>query len=566
MKKIKEHKANWLKHIGVMVLLMISASSCKEYLEVEPYSDWNADEFYSNEDEIEIALAGIYSILASDEVYGQAMTIIMESGTDEGYYNRRYNENWTVGLYRHTAADNYVAGLWKTLYSCINQVNLFEEKMDRSAFEEEVANQYLAEVRFLRALAYANLTNWYGEVPLKLTPVTDQSDNDQAVATLGELYAQIIADYTFATEHLLRASDPNYIPGRANKAAAHGLLARVYLKMSGYPLFENHYEDVMAQCDSVFADGYHGLTQATGTNDGYREHFLNYIENTYSPQESLFEVSFSYLGELGLTVHGRLGGLNGVVFGYGGGQEGYPSAYAMYNASPVMDNIYDDPDDVRLAWNVASYQYTNGGDIKRVTGPLATQHCPAKYRRWEPLDWADLDITPASGTLEPYKILETASTLNRNFTSINFPVLRYSDVLLMYAEAANEHNGTPTVKALESLNQVRNRAGLANIETIAPVVATNHDLFFKEIVDERLRELCFEGVRKHDLIRWELLDDKLAETAAAIKASPDYNPGNEDQNAFLRASNNFDPSKHLSLPYPLQEVTINKLLAQKTGW
>lgn len=552
-------------HFIIAILVIGGMTSSCDHLDVTPESNWGVDEFYSNETEAEIALSGIYSLLATDNVYGQSLSIIMESGTDEGYYNRRYNENWTVGLYRHTAADNYVKNLWTNLYSSINMANMFNEKLKKSAFEEEEYNRLLAEARFLRGLCYFHLVNWYGDVPLRLNFTKDQSDNHLAPSPMKQVYEQVVEDLQFASEHLYHANNPNYEAGRANKMAAHGLLARVYLKMSGYPLKEDHYQDVIEECEVIINDAWHGLHQSAGDNLGYRKHFLSYIENNYDARESLFEISFSYLRELGISVDGRIGAINGVAFSYGGGQDGYPASYAMYNTTPNHRNAYDE-NDKRKDWNIANYQYTKKGDIIEVTSAMAPQFCPGKFRRWEPMNWEDLTNTPASGTTEPYLVLEKVPTLSKNFTSINFPVIRYADVLLMYAEAANEINNGPTAKAIEYLNAVRERAGLGTIETEKPGAIANHTNFFNEIVDERLRELCFEGLRKQDLIRWELLGTKLAETNASIKGDPDFISTNESHRAYLRSGNYFDESKHLSLPYPSQEVAINNELNQKAGW
>jgi len=562
--------------------LLALGTSCSDFLDEEPQSTWGIDDFYNNSTEADIALAGIYSIYASDNLYGQAMSVIMESGTDEGYYNRRYNDAWTVGLYRHTSADNYVQNLWTSLYQIINLSNIFIERLNKTEFEDQEYNQYIAEAKFLRAQAYSLLVDWYEEVPLRLTPTLDQSANQMAASSLEDLYDQIISDFTFASENLLKMSNSNYTPGRANALAANGLMARAYLKMAGYPLYdETKYALALEQCEIVINSGEHSLTPSTTEiqidpdtgedkivtlTDGYRTHFLNYIENTYDTQESLFEISFKYLRENGIDVHGRIGGINGVPFSYGGGDDGYPGAIAMFNTTPVLHDSYvSNNDSIRKAWNVPAMLYTSSGDARAVTSKLSVSYCPGKYRRWEPTDFDDLTNTPENGQIEPYTLLEANATPNRNFTGVNFPVLRYADILLMSAEAENALNG-PTSIAKGYLNQVRQRAGVANIDDVRAGDVASQQGFQNEIVDARLREFCFEGLRKHDLIRWNLLESKLNYLNEAIKGDPNYNANNEDQQAFLRAGNNFDPTKHMSLPYPLQEVNINDLLDQKPGW
>lgn len=559
---MKKHK---IIYLVLIIFLGLISSGCQDFLNEEPQSTWGVDPFYSSTSEAEIALAGIYSVFAADKLYGQTFTIKMASGTDEGYYNRRYNEGWTVGLYRHTASDILVKDFWAELYEAINLSNLFIEnlKIETTPEDSTEYKRFIAEARFLRGHSYFLLTSWFNEIPLQLTSTANQESNHLPLSSLEDVYAQIIDDFTYATVHLLHPENPEYVPGKANKMAAHGLLARTYLKMAGNPMNDaSKYTLVKDQCDSIISDGYHALNTTDG--NGYRNHFLSYIQNVYDTQESLFEISFAYLREMGITVHGRIGALNGLKFDYGAGVDGYPGAYAMLNASPLLKSIYS-PDDLRKTWNFAEFMYSGNGDARAMTDPLALQYGPGKYRRWEPANFDDLDNSPPAGVTEPYILLEAVTNPSKNFTSINFPVLRYSDVLLMYAEADNEING-PTPTAISYLNEVRNRAGLGNIEVDTPEAVASKENFFNELVDERSRELCFEALRKQDLIRWGLLGEKLALQNAFIQGMSKFRNTNEQHKSYLRAGNFFDETKHLSLPYPLQEVALNDLLEQKSGW
>lgn len=548
-----------------IILLSIMILGCDDYLDVTPGSVWESGSFYSTPQEAEIALAGIYGVLADDGGYGRE-EIILGAGTDEYFYNRRFNENWAVSLFRNTSADQFSFNYWTTMYEAINLANLFIESIDRSSFEtDEAYNALVAEARFLRALSYFNLSNFWNEVPLRLTSSKTQEDNNVPAAPLAEVYEAIVEDFTFASEHLPHPVDAGYIQGRAHKLAAHGLLARVYLKMSGYPFKEPHYQQAIAHCEAVINDGYHSLITSSDTT-GYRQVFLDIIGGVYNMREVMFEISFQNLRDQGLggTTIGRHGSLNGINFG-SSNTLGDPNGFAQAGVYPILAGLYDQVNDKRYLWNIATFKRIGTGDIVRVTDELAIRDfCPAKYKRWEPLDYADIDI---DGTNENFVTLEnSASELNRNFTSVNFPVLRYSDILLMYAEASNELNNGPSALAIQYLNEVRNRAGLDDIEVEKPAVTADKGLFFEELVDERTRELCFEGVRRHDLIRWELLGDKLGEVEAFVEGHPNFVASNADHQAALRGPNNFDINIHLSLPYPLVEVTVNQLLDQKQEW
>ncbi len=592
-----------IKHIIVGILGCFTIISCEDFLEVTPESTLGVDSFYRNTSEAEIALSGIYSILADDDVYGEVLGIIMDTGTDEAYYNRRFNEAWTVGLYRHTTADRFIERLWTGLYEAINLCNLFIEQLDESSFESEEFNRLLAEARFLRAHSYQILASRYEEVPMPLSSTKNLSSNDLAVSSLETIYDQIESDFLFAATHLYNVNDQGYIEGRANAMAARGLLARVYLKMAGFPLKDvTKYEKAKEQCQIIMESNIHSLVPSTfeavvvneeearvATEDGYRNLFLNYIQNTYDTRESIFEISFRYLRDQGLFTDGRFGAINGIPFGFGGGGPGFPFSFALVNTTPTLRDAFKD-NDVRKAWNIANFFYNNRGDALRPRNALVRDFTPGKYRRWEPVNFDDLDFNPSNFNAgvtinpeteqpytqeeidrllpEPFILLEDNSNPSRNFTGINFPVLRYSDVLLMFAEADNKINGGPTASAIDALNQVRERAGLLPIadDTDAAIALESEQTFFDEIVEERFRELCFEGLRLHDLIRWELLDERLKKLQNDIINDDAFSPTNADHQAFQRSQINFDITRHLSLPYPLQEVNLNAELDQKEEW
>ncbi len=549
----------------VAVTFILSLVSCNDFLDVKPKSNWDINGFYRNETEVDMALAGIYSFFADDQVYGSYI-MRFNSGTDESYYNRRYNDGWPVGLYRVTPSTVEVKQFWLKLYTAINHCNIFEKMVEKGDFSDKDKNRYLAEERFLRAWAYFTLAQWFGPVPITLDYTRTVEDNDLAVSSLADVYAQVISDFDFASKYLYKSTNENYKPGRACKAAAHGMLARVYMTMAGNPLNDkSKYQLAKDRCDSVMNDGIHHLVEATG-NKGYRTLFLGYIQDKYYPEESIFEVSYKYMLDAGINVSGRIGGLNGLSFVYGGAMTGYPQAYAQLSPTPVVNLVYEDSD-ARKAWNLPGIEYTRNGDIRKVTRILSRTYCPGKYRRWEPADWDDLNNkVPTGGRPEAYILLENNTVPDKNFTGVNFPVLRYSDILLMYSEADNEINGAPTAKAIELLDKVRNRAGLEGIAAANPTAVASKENFFNELVDERMREFCFEGLRKQDLIRWGLLGKRLKYLKKIITNSSEFDNTNEDHMAFLRAPNYFNPNKNLTLPYPQQEVSINKLLEQKPEW
>ena len=567
--KIKKMSSKLL--LTILIIGMSMVTGCSDDLDVTPESVWKIEDFYKTTSQLELALNGAYGLLATDDVYGRSF-MYMDYGTDEGYYTVTWNEAYAIPLYRHTTNDEYVKRLWLNLYSVVNQANNILERVDPSNFENEEHIPYLAEARFLRGFCYYQLLAWYGEVPLRTASTKQTSDNHMEVANQTEIYAQIIEDLNYASENLNLAAEVT--PGRANKMAAHGILARVYLKMAGYPLKDTqYYQKALEECEIVMASNhdlipssFEVVTDPDSGNevkvvleDGYASHFLSYIENRYDQVESIFEITFqANLLNLGVSTHGKIGVDNGLSFKYGVIGDGYPLTNNAVCASVKMQNLYE-MEDIRRAWNIPEVQYTNAGKIIKAW-PLSAQYGTGKFRRWEP---APDGTPPNSDGTDAYVLLEDTNNPDRNNTGINFPILRYADVLLMHAEASNYIDG-PNAAALESLNKVRERAGLEGFTLSDTEVATKQ-AFFEELVDERSRELCYEGLRKQDLIRWELLDDALEEIDALIKGDPAYT-GNGIQVAMLRASDSFDPAKHLTLPYPEQEVNINNNLEQKPAW
>ena len=559
---------NNINKLTLFFFSIVTLFGCSDYLDSDSKSAWKEENFYSNKEQANIAIAGIYSQLSNDQMYGFSFNVLIEGGTDETYTSDG-GATWDEAKYNFNSSSVPVKNVWLNFYSCIHLANQFEKNIKPSIYSTvEEYNAVLAKAYFMRAFCYFNLANWFGPVPLRLTPITSQKDNILAASTVADVYKQVEKDLLFAAEHLLHANNAKYLKGEPNKMAAHGMLARLYLKMGGYQPYlspieancylennQQYFKKAQDQCEIVMNDGWHQL------NASYRDHFLTYLQDKYDTKESLFEISFGNLELTGLHVSGRLGNINGVRFT---GTADIPRGFCKINAGQVLYNKYP-LEDLRRAWNIAGFanNYTTSNSSYTMTyffdTPLNQYYAPGKFRRWEPKDIEKLK-TDTKLTNGEYTILNntTGSATDANFTSINFPILRYSDILLMHAEACiGGKNGTEaaSVAALNSLNLVKKRAGLDDYSG-----SLAHNDFFDEIVDERLRELCFEGLRKQDLIRWNLLEKKLAECNLAIKASTGYSDANVFHQTYLAAGKNFDKTKHLLLPYPIQETQLNTAL------
>lgn len=555
--------------IGLLIvgLLAISSSCTDDLLDLEPKTTWAVENFYQNESDINAALAGIHSMLSGGAVFGEKVPQ-MDLGTDVSYKLKSWNENVPTGIYAHNPASGEIRDLYRNLYGGINNCNNFIKYINPDSFEDEVVyNNYLGEARFLRGFMYYYLTIWFNEVPLRLEPTKDQSSNHLAPSPVKDVYEQIIDDLSFAAENLYSSFDPDYVAGHANSGAAHALLAKTYLKAAGFPLQaseingKNPYQAAKDHCAVVMNDLGHSL------NPSYKEVFVNYIQNRFDLNETLFEICYRNGTALGLNIAGRHGYSNGLFLGINGSKIGEPVGNPEISPSPIheLDGMYEVNDSIRKHWNVPGYGANKGGwagENGKVAAkaPFDWGYSPGKFRRWDAaFPW---DIEKSNEQLTPVITLESPEPVHQSLTGINYPILRFSDVLLMYAEATNELEG-PTGEAVAAVDAVRSRAGLESLAAVKPEAIAGKDEFFTEIVDERFRELCFEGHRKHDLIRWGLLEEKIQALYESIIYEPGYNASHAHRH---RAYDNFDPSKHLSLPYPEQEVLINNLLDQKPGW
>ena len=558
--------------ILVLVFLLVVSFSCSDSLDLKPPATWTPDNFYKNESEVNFALAGIYGQLRGYNALGENL-LMMDYGTDEGYATKGFTESYPVNIYNHNSTTAEVIDSWQMLYAAINNANNFIRNIKPETFEDvDDYNRYIGEAKFLRGFIYFLLTSWWNEVPLRLEPTLDTSSNHVAPASVEEIYLQIIDDLTFAAENLPDAFDDSYEIGHANKMAAHALIAKTYLKAAGYPaqLIELNGKDpyvaAKAHCLTII-ESEHDL------NPSYRDLFLNYIQNKYDLKESIFELVFSNGVDLGINLSGRLGNFNGLLYKPSPRTE-TPYGDPEISPSPLFNTLYQDElnldlvTDIRKNWNVPQISLNaNTGNIIAQTSALTSGYGVGKFRRWdleiqdETLSYAE-NIAASNVDSPGFIVLEEASPLNAVSTSINLPVVRYADVLLLYAEAENELNG-PTSDAFVQLNKVRRRAGLLDVDVSSAGFA-NKDDFRDQIMKERLLELCFEGHRKFDLIRWGVLKKKLVDLKDAILEHPSYDSSKHETK--LRCVRNFDETKHLSLPYPQQEVTINNLLEQKPEW
>jgi hypothetical protein len=399
------------------------------------------------------------------------------------------------------------------------------------------------EALFLRSFYYFTLVQYWGDVPLKLTPSASVNKVDIPRTPSKEVYAQVLKDMTEAEALVLKPQDIGYSE-RISKSTVQGILARVCLTMAGEPVKDvSKFQAARDWAMKLYQSGYHAL------DSSYSQVFINECKNLYDLKECIWETGNWGNNNDANRIGSRIGNENGVKCAPAVADQGSIGyAYGFISATRKLYLLYDssatDPvlRDKRRDWAVSNYTLSAKG-VKANIGltTMYTRNC-AKWRREYELD----------------------RPMNKNYTPIRFPMLRYADVLLMLAEAENEVNSGPTAIAYDAINQVRRRGYNQPVNTPnAKIDLSGKDKagFLKAIQDERARELCFEGLRKPDLIRWGIflttMKDAATELRTYASSSLQY-----AANAADRVS-----QRHLLYPIPTGEMSLNKAITQNNpGW
>lgn len=432
-----------IKYYILAILFFCSLGSCKKFLATEPTDFLNPDNYYETEAQLQFARAGAYHHLGAGGLHGTYANYLLAWHGDEGYMNRATLTSgpWN---YFYSSADQYNAGLWSNLWAGINRTNVVLENVDKNPkIPKEKRDVIRGEMLFLRGYYYSILVRYYGGVPLKLKPTSSVIDVDLPRSTDKEVYAQILKDME-AAEALVPGIKTLGFGGAISKSAVRGMLARVNLHMAGEPLKDKtRYAEASKWAKKVIDDAEAGHA----LNPSYPQIFMNLAGDKYDIKESIWEVEFFGNRTDQYVETGNIGWINGpasVVSSATGRADSYMSITSkLYNSFEPGDN--------RKWFSIAHFTYlaTGPNGSKTLNALPVNENAknllrPAKWRReYETL-------LPKSPTTTPQ----------------NMVLLRYADVLLMYAEAENELKNGPTAEAIEYVNQVRRRAWSKGVKNI----------------------------------------------------------------------------------------------------
>ena len=439
-----------------IALLGFSFSSCSDFLEQNPQTDLSENDFYKTADDILSAVNGVYSSLQEGDIYGNWYVFgeIPSDNTRNQLSGSVTTQNEFDQFYIDTQ-NSMIANFWKAAYKVINRTNTVLGRIDGIEINTELANRYKLECKFIRALMYFNLVRVYGDVPLVLKEISISESYDILREPKENVYNQIIADLKEAQG--LPVSYSTAEDGRATQGAAKALLANVYMTLHKYA----EAETILAE---IINSGQYSLLENTPGSlniDGYKNVFSPVNHNS---KEGIFEIQFLKGGygegsNYANNFAPENSGTNVVAVGGTGG-----------NNIPEMDiyNAYEEGD-LRRDFSMSLGYYDNRKNNEWVESRYVCKFMDVPYQN--------------------------------NDASNNYPVIRYADVILMYAEALNQ-NGK-TAEACKYLNMTRRRGfGYQTTETSPVDLQTTDKAQFALMVEQERRvELAFENHRWFDLIR-----------------------------------------------------------------
>lgn len=563
----------------LLLLFLLGITSCKKFLDQQPVSETPEALLFNNPNSALQAVLGAYSVMAGSNGYGARLSLAFPFDTDEmaGNLNGAITEDQRrLGAYDVLPTNTYLAATFNNLYTGIERANVCIKNIPTmplytNGTEAQIRDlkRLHGEALTLRAFYYSELIKIWGDVPAVYEPSSTYTSYDVPKTDRDVIYDKILEDLAIAAELVpwrTQAGATN--DERISKGAVKAIRARVALAAGGFSLrksrqmlrrsdYLKYYAIARDECAVIMTSGFHVL------NPNYQSIWQdNILDGRIEPSEVLFEVAMA--GD-NANTDSQLGTWNGIKLTIGTTTSGQnrnfviPTLFYKYNA-------YDKRRDV----SIAPFNITNGNYVASTL--LAS--ADGKWRT----DW----VTPTITAL-------------KQFYGINWAIIRYSDVLLMFAEADNIISGVPSAEAIAAVNEVRRRAftvgaikaitvtnggsgyttaptititggggtGATAVATVAAGVVTRVDLinfgtgytsnptiafsggggtgaavtstrtlltdadllaaqtadkdvFLTAIQDERLLEFVGEGIRKYDLIRWNLLETKINDTKTEL--------------------------------------------------
>ncbi|GAB3913651.1 RagB/SusD family nutrient uptake outer membrane protein [Larkinella knui] len=462
---------------------------CENNLEEKPLDFFEESNSFNTDKDATSAINGVYNALRTNSYYGLGITTLSDASGEECFIRADGGsaENIEIDKCRYTSANSNFDNFYTAVYQLINRANRVIDKVPGIAMDAKLRDQIVGEAKFLRALAYFDLVRAFGDVPLITTVSNDVVNVKVPRDPVDKIYQQITQDLLDAEKVVPVKYTAASEIGRATSGAVKSILAKVYLTRKDWTNAAAKAKEVIdSRAYALFPD--------------YKSVFLPENKNGI---EHIFSVQYSCVQQ---TYGSAFAKIFAIYFTYPIDLEG-----GAYQATDAHEASYLPGDYRKQVTIIREKKLANGTVVQSRTGAFNDKY-------WDP--------TPCGP----------------NQARNNFMVIRYADVLLMYAEALNELNG-PTADAFAAINQVRARAR-NGVATAAPqdLTGLTKEQFRDAVLQERSWELCFEGHRRWDLLRTGKYLDVIRKSGIPAE------------------------DKHLLYPIPQNEIDVNPALVQNPGY
>jgi len=509
------------KSLAVLLGAMLILPGCKKFLEEKDPSNLTPESFYTIPEHAEAAIASVYS---DTRFYGggagifssnwQMLEAVTGTSTTETAQNSDLNNLYALAYDGNTG---HIINWWNGLYRVIAQANLVLDKVPAiTPMNDAQKKRILGEAKFFRAWAYFYAVRLWGDIPLIITPQTATSEDFFPTrAPQEEVYNLIVEDLLAAEAAGFQWMDAT---GRVSLAAVKSQLAKVYLTMAGQPLNKGatHYK--------LAADKAYEVITYANANPASINLFNTYAEvhslSTENKIEHIFELQY-FADVAGNPMENMFPNFKPVsAYGANGTGSSVPtlSFYQSYETGDLRAKNQE-------GYFYTSYYHNGSGAPFELGAPYIFKHFNI--------------VAFGSPGVEGSK---------RN--DLNVPMIRYAEVLLIYAEAKNEGGG-PDQTAYDAFKRIRDRAQLTT-----PALGSYTQASFREAVwKERWHELCYEGITWFDMIRLRKVFNE------ATKGFDDF------VGHVNKSSNQPLQEKHLLMPLGVQEMLNNpNLKPQNPGY
>lgn len=551
----------------------LTFTSCEDFLTEEVRGQQNLDTYFTTADECEAYITGCYQDITCGGWWNiNTVWLLSEMCSDDAWMgNTTQGQSDYISLahYQGNGASNGpISNFWQYRYKGILRCNVAIDRISNAGLEDtELQARLVAEARFLRGYFYFELARNFGGVPLITEFKMPEEIEGITRASLEDTYKFIEGDLIAAAEVLPKRSEyADADMGRATSGAALGLLGKVYLYQEKW----SEARDVLQKL--IPESGYTGEDAQTTEYDLLPNFGDVWDKDFDNSVESLFEVQYEYHATL------AVGGSLSTVTGARSCGAALGDGWAWCQPTANLEAAYGE-DDERREWTIIK---TGCTEIKGETEENFTKilndnkeisvydDCVEKYNLPENSLVIDPSGHKSGRIIRKYylPLNDRPEVYNTDKSPLNHRILRYADVLLMYAEACNELNDD--THAQIALNRVRNRAGLAS------VTVTGNELRHA-IRNERRLELAFEQNRLYDIRRWKddngkpVIANLMGENGSFVKWNTD--PATRDamewdnQGEASDKGKSFREDRDFLFPIPLYEVTMsNGSIEQNPNW